>query len=673
MKSIKTKLIIYFSTLVLVVSAVLGVLSLNTIKSAVTKEVDQAISLLAGEGGKIISTRLDSDYVYLEGLASRSLISSTDVPLEEKLTSLGDIVSQNDDFIRMGIVGLDGYIHFTDTFRTNPQGSDLSSRQYYHDSKAGKRGMLPPTISVNPADNGALVVALSTPIYNGDNIVGVLVAVMDANFLSQATSDMGFGESGYAYIINGEGTIIAHINPDMVTNQHNPINELENDPNLKSLAEQFQSMLSEQRGVGHYTFDGSPMFVGYAPIEGTDWVIGITANESEVLSAIPGLQNKIIFNSIVIFLISILVCYYVGNSIAKPINIAVDYCKRMAQLDITEDVPESFLSRKDEIGTLAVGFQTITDSLRMFVKQVSETSEQVAASAEELTATSQQSSTAAEEVARAIEEIAKSANEQAKDIENGVVKTDELNRNIEEDLQYMEQINTAMQQLTSLKDEGVNIIKGLTHKTKNSDKAIQTIYEGTMETNESARKIGDASQLIRGIAEQTNLLALNAAIEAARAGESGKGFAVVAEEIRKLAEQSTNSAKEIDTMLTKLQENSQNAVQVMSEVLSVIKEQVESVGITENKFDGIAEQIESVKVVLNKSMISVNEMEVNKNVLADIMQGLAAIAEENAAGKEEASASAEQQTASMVEIAQASELLAQLAENMQQNIARFKY
>ena len=672
MKSIKHKLL-YFSVLVLIVSIIFGLVSINTTKSAVTGEVEKAIELLAGEGSRIINARMEVDYTYLQGIASRESINNPSVDLKTKMTILLDEVSKSTNYLRIGVSDLNGNLYLSDSYGLRGSIVDVSQREYYHQSLAGKRGLLPPAISVNPDDNGALIVVYSVPITYENQIVGVLVAVSDAHFLNLLADGMGFGDMGYAYIINGQGTVIAHPDRSRVLNQFNPIKEAEGDSQLKSVAEEFTKMIDNKKGVSNYIFEGNEIYTGYAPIEGTDWIVAITANENEVLSSLTSLRKRIIWTSLIILLISILITYLIGTSISKPINGIIKHSDKLSKLDLTEDVPEEYISRRDEVGTLAGAFQTITVNLREFVKQVSDTSNQVAASSEELTLTSQQSASAADEVARAIEEIAKSANEQAKDIETGVIKTDELNQNIEEDLKYMEQINKAMEQLTSLKDDGVKIIKGLTTRTKNSDQAIQTIYEGTMETNESARKIGEASQLIRGIAEQTNLLALNAAIESARAGEAGRGFAVVAEEIRKLAEQSTNSAKEIDNMLSRLQENSQNAVKIMEDVITIIREQVESVQITESKFDGIADQVESVKVILSKSMGTVNTMYSNKNELADIMQNLAAIAEENAASTEETSASVEEQTASMIEIAQASEVLAQLAENMKQNISKFKY
>lgn len=375
-------------------------------------------------------------------------------------------------------------------------------------------------------------------------------------------------------------------------------------------------------------------------------------------------------------MVVIVITFILNKQIAVPIINLSKMIERMSKYDLTfyEDKGiVKYINRKDEIGTITSSLKRMQENLIDLIKNILDTSQQVASSSQELTATSQQASMAADEVARTIEEIAKSATEQAKSTESGVLKTEALNKIIAEDLKDMDRINKSVRQLTELKNDGVNIIKELTDKTNNSDHAIKTIYQSAIDTNESAEKIGEASKIIEGIAKQTNLLALNAAIEAARAGEAGKGFAVVAEEIGKLAEQSTYSAKGIDEMLKKLQSNSQNAVAIMENVLSIIQQQVESVSVTENKFTGIADEIETVKAIVNKSVLSVTTMDNTKNQLTGLMQSLAAIAEENAASTEEASASVEEQTASIEEISSASESLARLAEKLQESIMKFKY
>jgi len=219
---------------------------------------------------------------------------------------------------------------------------------------------------------------------------------------------------------------------------------------------------------------------------------------------------------------------------------------------------------------------------------------------------------------------------------------------------------------------GNTIVNELINNSDESGNAIEEVYSGILKTNESSKHIGNASQVITSISEQTNLLALNAAIEAARAGESGKGFAVVADEIRKLAEQSTNSTKTIDQAVAELQRNSDTSVKTIERVLELIKMQIASVKNTEQKYKEIATAINSSEDVIAKLNISGKNMEQKKVEILDIIEGLAAVSEENASSTEEVSASTEEQTASVNEIANFSEELSSLAGILQQLVSKFK-
>ncbi|WP_420806810.1 methyl-accepting chemotaxis protein [Abyssisolibacter fermentans] len=237
----------------------------------------------------------------------------------------------------------------------------------------------------------------------------------------------------------------------------------------------------------------------------------------------------------------------------------------------------------------------------------------------------------------------------------------------------MDDLNTALKQVEILKNEGVKTLDVLVENTKKSSIASKGVYNVIVESNKSAEKIDNASQMIKNIADQTNLLALNAAIEAARAGEAGKGFAVVADEIRKLAEQSNSFTDEIFNIIGELGNKTSVAVKTMEEVSRVLSDQSNSVEQTNFKFDGISNSIDAIMDIIIKLNESSKEMENRKTDIITIIENLAAVSEENAASTEEASAAAQQQTASMAEVANSIDALVNLAEEMKKSIAKFNY
>lgn len=661
MKSIRTKLIIYFAILIIMASASLGALSIMYSQRALVAEAENALASMAEGGVKTSQGRMETQVRTLEIIASSGDIKGMNWSIQKRLlqTQLAD-----SEYIALAVVDKNGFAQYTDDST-----AELADRAYIKSALEGNSNISDVLIS---AVTGEPVIMVAVPIQKNGVIVGALIGRKDANLLSEIVSDLGYGETGYSYMINKEGVVIAHPDHEKVINQFSPIVEAESNTALSSLADLFSKIIVSEKGISTYNYDGNTLYASYQAIEGTEWFMVITANKNEVLSSIYELRTIIFISTIIILLISIVFVFFIGNSFVKPIINTVNYAKKIADLDITENVSSKYLKRRDEIGTLSISLQSMKDSLFGIIYDINNCAEQLSSSSEEMTATTEQSSETVSEISITVTEIARGASEQAELTQTGAEKADVLGSFIEKDQEYLKKMNQVTIEMEDIVSKGMEDIDYLSEKTKDNSIAGTEIQQVIMKTDSSAKKIGNASNVIASIADQTNLLALNAAIEAARAGDAGKGFSVVAEEIRKLAEQSADSTKEIDIAIADLLKNSDNAVLTIEKMLGVIEKQAESVEINRENYLLIKESIYSVAGAvenLNESGTNMQNMKVN---ILEAMQSLSAIAEENSASTQEVTASMEEQSASMIEIANASEELAKLAENLQDTIHKFR-
>jgi methyl-accepting chemotaxis sensory transducer len=207
---------------------------------------------------------------------------------------------------------------------------------------------------------------------------------------------------------------------------------------------------------------------------------------------------------------------------------------------------------------------------------------------------------------------------------------------------------------------------------KTSD-TIGVVTEQTDRTNESAQNISNAVTVIQDIAAQTNLLSLNASIEAARAGESGRGFAVVAEQIRKLAEDSAESATEIENIVRELMGNSKDSVEKMQELSRDSSVQADKLNRTKESFYELKKEINEVSSASKEIFDQTVVIEELKKGVNDVIEQLASVAQENAASTEETSASM-QSLANNVDLCkEESAILNDLSKNINEQTSRFKF
>lgn len=661
MKSIKTKMLVSFLLTLILTTGILQAVSIYTARKNLKEQVEQGITALVGDNAKLIESRVETEKLIVENIADNMEIQSMDYARQK--SAMIDYLEKT-DFIGLGIVDMKGQVKYSDDTE-----ADLSDRGYIQEALTGKTVIS--DVLISKVTNEP-VLMIAAPIFSDGTLTGLVLARSDANKMSKLIQDMGYGEGGYGYIINSQGTVVAHRDKSLVVNMYNPIEAEKEDESAASVAGLFKTILQQKQGTYEYTFDGKRLYSAYAPIPDSNWYYIVTADESEVMGRIADFSKIIGLSFAAALIVSIIVTVGLGNSITKPIVKTVRQAERIANLDITIDIDANLRKKKDEIGLLANALQNITESFRGIIEELKNASARLTTTAGRMSEMSEDTAISSGEIATTIGELARAAMNHAEHTQEGSIRTQELGEAIEHNQYSFMVLEKATEKVLEILNEGAAAMDILRIKTEENNAEAAEIKEVTEKTNESALLIGQASEVISQIAEQTNLLSLNAAIEAARAGEAGKGFAVVAEEIRKLAEQSTASTGEIDTIVAELQRNTGRAVTAIERMDTAMREQTVSANNSQESFEGISAAIKKASDAVEELSKSGEAMEKVKGGIIETMENLSAIAEEDSASTQEISASLEEQTASLEELAASSKTMDELAIQLEVIVERFK-
>lgn len=663
MRTLKSKMMLAYTALLLAVCLALGGISYNISRQLLIKSLETQIQNSAMQGARAVAQYVEGEINTLQSIAVRPDIANASVSPAEKGISLTEAINAF-KYVRMAFVDTKGIAYYADGKTV-----DLSDRSYVKTALAGQANHSSTLVS---KVDGSVMIAYAAPVKSNGAVIGAIIGIRDANHLSEIVKPITMGGTSYSYVLDASTKMVAHPDPNKVKDQYNINEQAQKDEGLKPLAGVAAKMVSGETSFGYYDFEGTQRIAGYAPVEGADFYFAVANKVSEFMAPLVAFRNTVIGVSFAVLLLGLIITYIISSGIAKPIAVATKHAKVLASGDFTERMEDKYLNRKDEIGQLNWAFVHLRDELKHLLREVLNLTDRVSSASEELTATSGQVSYAVNEISKTVEEIAEGASSQSIETEKGVMSASSMATAIENSLEEMLKLNNSTARVADIVTTGVDAAKELSSQNKQTQDAIQTIYKAIVSSNESSHKIGAASQMITGIADQTNLLALNAAIEAARAGEHGRGFAVVAEEIRKLAEQSTQLTKEIDQIVAELLRNAENSVSVMNDVTSTVEAQIRGTENSVEQYEHIARAMkESEALVENLGNMSV-DLTAQKDMILDTLQNLSAVAQENAASTQEVSATMHTSATSVEGIADAATELSEISMELHSAVNKFK-
>lgn len=471
-----------------------------------------------------------------------------------------------------------------------------------------------------------------------------------------------YGMSYTKALVKGEGYITFDITYSEISNMLDGINEgkgsfsalvttddreviVADDDTLASLAEDETvfvgtdyietAFASDEPGSTYVTFHGKSYLFSYAQVGETGMLICSLIPKSTILASASGIRNV----TIIIVLFASVIALIIGTIIARNISAEVQNLTKSMTKVSNGDFTTIFRShRKDEFMQLTIGMSDMLANIRTIIERMKNFSTQVSNSAEGVSSTAGSMAESMENINIAMEEVAQGVTHQAEDTEHSLIKmsdfSDQLNKVSNDTLHMESSSDSAMQAV----EQGRTRIQELNEKSKAASEMTKILVTDIEEVDAHSNNIGSIVETINAIAEQTNLLSLNASIEAARAGEAGRGFSVVAEEIRNLAEQSSQAGNQIRSIVGTIQNKTQQTSTCAQQTEVFLQEQSDSIEGTIKAFGVIARDVEDMVTILKVVTENMKSMVIDKDGVFESIQSIATVSQEAAASTEEVTA-----------------------------------
>lgn len=643
MKKIQNKILVPMLILVAVSLALVGGISAYLNYQSTFSTLNQTMTQTCAVAAQRIGHQLKENINIALEAGSVARLANSETALADKKAIIDQRVKSY-DFTGGGILSKAGRDLFT--------GKNYSSTEFFELSFKGEYHVSEPMIW---EETGELAIILSAPLWQGGipdtEIVGVIYFVTKTSFLNEIVTSIKISEGGSAYVIDEQGTTIAHVDANRVSSNENIFEVAKATPALAPLADIHTKMVAGGTGFDTYSFSGVTKFVAYSPIDNTHgWSLAVNAPINDFMKETYASIILVIVMLVVFIMLAAVIAYFIASGISKPIRHIAETAVKLSEGDMGAQIT---YTSTNELGLLADSMRTLCSTITGVIQNTdSELSKMGAgdftaqgntaalyvgdftalrASLDriranlnhtlvQINASAGQVSTGADQMASASQTLSQGAVEQASSVEELSATINEISTKIKYTAEHAQK---AMKQSGQASDEVVV-----------SNQRMEQMMSAMADISGKSADISKIIKVIEDIAFQTNILALNAAVEAARAGTAGKGFAVVADEVRNLAGKSADAAKNTTRLIQETVQAVAQGTQIADETAKALLEVVDSTR-------AITSLITDISQASQEQSDSITQVSMGVDQISNVIQTNSATAQESAATSEELSGQAQ--------------------------------
>ena len=497
--------------------------------------------------------------------------------------------------------------------------------------------------------------ALRSAKYMGTNSAIMLIDLTQ-DIITDSLSTLYAGEGSYAALITQDGT---EFYSDGTSARNGVFGS----------SDFYQNMAgSQESGMKYVRYNGENYLFLYSPMLSQSAMICTLIPESTILAQASDIKTVAVILVVFAVVIAALLGYFLSTRINGSIYYILRQLKKVADGDLTIHLTSK---SKDEFQLLAEGVNSMADNMKSLITTVTEASNALNLAAGQVSASSETFVMTAEDIQGAISEIESGVTLLDENSDDCLTQMDALSGKIGDVTNGTKEIISLTQSTSTSINDGISSMSVLTDSARKTSEITDNVIRAIEALSDKSRSIGQIIESINSIARETNLLSLNASIEAARAGESGRGFAVVAEQIRQLADQSAQSAGQIQVIIDDITKTTYSVVDIAKEAASTVEFQEKAVSQTTESFHTMDEQVHTLLDSISEISESMHNMEYARNTTLSAIESISSISAQTSAGSSNINATMTSQRDAVQTLDSAANILQQRAAELTELLNQF--